>query len=305
MTDLLERTKPHTFKEFTIFKGVMEWSLDGLKQRYCVLDEIHWKSFYTSMQGLLGDSTNAILKKVGEDFGAEIFSFVREKYGADTKTAFLLSLQKLEKLGWGAFWNTKIDEEAKKIVLELHNSNEALKEGLASCYHVTGILRGLAKGVLGEERLTVREIRCTAKGDKICEFVIETDQDVQALYDEEIMKKLGEILQELKRTIKSVLELIATSDGVPVISLGLPEEIDPSLWGTITSFVLAGGSSGSEVVNNGNLKEVIINAEKGTIIATQCSEKTILVAVVGPDTSAGLAGLAIKKAKDKIVALLK
>jgi len=257
------------------------------------------------MRDLLGDSTNAILKKVGEDFGEENFSFIREKYGADTKTAFLLSLQKLEKLGWGAFWNIEIDEEAGKIVLELHNSNEAFNEGAASCYHMTGILLGLSKGVLGEERLTIRETKCTAKGDKICEFVIGKGEDVPALFEDETMTKLADILQDLKKTIKSVVELIATSDGVPIISLGLPEEIDPTLWGTITSFVLAGGSSSSKAVNNGNLKEVLINAEKGTIIATQCTEKTILVAVVGPDTSAGLAGLAMKKAKDKLITLLK
>ncbi|NVM29229.1 MAG: hypothetical protein HWN65_10360 [Candidatus Helarchaeota archaeon] len=303
MGELLERSKLHSFKEFTIFKGIMEWGIEGFKQRYCVLDQIHWRTFYSSMRDLLGDSTNAILKKIGEDFGRELHSAVEDKYGIDAETAFLFVLQYLEKLGWGAFWNVKINTEASEITVELHNPNEAHTDGIPSCYHVTGILRGIAKGVLGDE-IIVREIECTAKGDKVCKFVIGSEVVVPDLYDKETMEKFTAILQDLKKTIKSSVELLATVDGVPILSPGL-ENIDPSLWGTIISFLLAGGLNSSTGVNNGNLKEVIINAEQGTIIASQVTDKTIIAAVVGPDTSPGLAGLALKKAKDKIIEILK
>ncbi|MHA1265857.1 MAG: V4R domain-containing protein [Candidatus Helarchaeota archaeon] len=303
MADLLERTKSHTFKEFTIFKGVIEWAIEGVKQRYCILDQLHWNSFYSSMRDLLGDATNAILRKIGEDFGQKVFSIVREKYGADKITAFKFILQNLEKLGWGAFWNIKISEDQGTIVLELHNTNEGYNEGKASCYHISGILCGLAKGLLGDDIL-VREVKCSAKGDKICEFHIGREEVVPALYEKDILDQLKQILQDLKHTIKSRIELVATTDGVPIVSTGLPSELDSSLWGTIISFILAGGMSGSQTIANGSLKEVIINAEKGTIIASQCTKDTILIAVIAPDTSPGLAGLALKKAKEKIIQLL-
>lgn len=282
----------------------MEWALDGVKERYVVLDKTHWNSFYSSMRELLGDATNTILKKIGEDFGRTVFSIVREKYGADRKTALLFILQNLEKLGWGAFWNMKIEESAGKITVELHNPSEAYNKGNPSCYHITGILKGLAAGIL-EGHVIVRETECVAKGDKVCKFVIGSKEVVPALYTEETMGKLAEILKELKKTIKSSIELVATSDGIPIISLGLPEELDPELWGTIVSFLLAGAETGAAMIGNGDLKEIVVNANEGLIIASQCTEKIILIAVVGPDTSPGLAGLALKKAKEKIAALLK
>ncbi|NVM54161.1 MAG: hypothetical protein HWN66_10715 [Candidatus Helarchaeota archaeon] len=304
MSDLLERTKSHSFKEFTIFKGIIEGALQAFKQRFCIMDEIHWKSFYSSMYDLLGDSTNTILKKIGEDFGRKLFPAVQDKSETDPQTTFLFIIRNLEKLGWGAFWNAKIDEVSNKIVVEVHNSVEAYNEGIPSCYHVNGILKGIAKGVLGED-IIIRETKCTAKGDSNCEFVIGSKEVVPKPYNAETMGKLADIVQELKKTIKSSVELFATTDGVPILAPDLPEGLDPTLWGAIVSFLLAGGKSSSEAVNNGSLKEIIINSEQGTIVATQCTKDTLIAAVVGPATSAGLAGLAMKKARDKIIELLK
>ena len=303
MTDLLEKTKTHTFKEFSIFKGVIEGTIEGMKQRYCIMGESHWKAFYATMTELLGDSTNAILRKIGEDFGQKLSKSVEEGYGADPNTTFLYILQYLEKLGWGAFWNIKIDEDAKQIILELHNSSEAYNEGMASCYHINGILRGIAQNLLGKD-IVIRETKCLANGDKNCEFIIGSQITVPELYDEETLGKLTKILQELKHTIKSSIELLSTTDGVLILAPNFPETVDPTLLGTIISYSVCGGKQGSQVIDNGNLKEIIINAEQGTIIASQCTEKTILAAVIGPDSSPGLAGLALKKAKDKILDII-
>ena len=109
---------------------------------------------------------------------------------------------------------------------------------------------------------------------------------------------------ELKGTIKSSVELLATTDGRPIIS-NLSEEVDSVLWTTKISYLLAGGKKSSDSLDNGALKEIIINAEKGTIIATQVTDEILIAVVVGPDTSPGLVGLSVKKAKDKIRALLK
>ncbi|MFX1295496.1 MAG: V4R domain-containing protein [Promethearchaeota archaeon] len=304
MNDLLERMKNHTFKGFTIFKGVIEGGIEGFKQRNCIMDKIHWNSFYLSMyKHLLGDATNAILKKIGEDYGKEIFAMIQEKFRVDTNTVFLFILQNLEKLGWGAFRNAKIDTDRKEITVELHNSNEAYNAEIPSCYHVKGILRGIGKSVLGDN-IVVREIECIAKGDKICKFILGDKSIVPDLFDQDTIAKLIKILQELKRTIKSSVELIATTDGRPIIS-NLSEEIDSVLWTTIISVVLAGGKKSSKYIDNDNLKEIIINAEKGTIIASLVKEDILIAVTVGPDTSPGLAGLAVKKAKDQIIDLLK
>lgn len=303
MSDLLERMKNHTFKEFTMFKGVIEGAIEGVKQRYCILGESHWKSFYATMTELLGDSTNAILRKIGEDFGQKFSKFVEENYETDPNTTFLYILQDLEKLGWGAFWNIKIDEESKQIILELFNSSETYNEGIASCYHMNGILKGIAQNLLGKD-IVIRETKCIANGDKNCEFIIGSQVTVPELYDEDTLRKVTKILEELKHTIKSSIEFLANTDGVPILAPNLPETVDAATLGTIISYTLCGGKNGSQIIDNGNLKEIIINAEQGTIIAAQCTEKTILAAVIGPDSSPGLAGLALKKAKDKIVELL-
>ena len=128
---------------------------------------------------------------------------------------------------------------------------------------------------------------------------------VPDIYDKETIEELGKILQELKGTIKSSIELVAKTDGDPILSSELPEGIDSTTWGIIVSYLLAGGRVGSDAVKNGNLKEIIVNGEQGTIITTQCTKDVLIAAVIGPDTSPGLAGLAIKKAKDKIIKLLK
>ncbi|MHA1359933.1 MAG: V4R domain-containing protein [Candidatus Helarchaeota archaeon] len=303
MTDLLERVKPHTFKEFMLFKGIIEGAIEGVRQRYAIMDKMHWNTFYSSMrENLLGDAANAILKKIGEDFGKKIFALAQEKYGADAKTAFLFVLQNLEKLGWGAFWNVDINLEGKEISLELHNTNEAYTSNTPSCYHVEGILRGIAKALLGKD-IVVRELECTAKGDKVCKFIIGDRSVVPQLYDEETIENLRKVLQELRGTIKSSVELLATTDGRPIIS-NLSEDLDPVLWTTIVSFILAGAEKASELIENADLKELIVNGEKGTIIASLVNESTILAVVIGSDTSPGLAGLALKKAKDKIQALI-
>lgn len=304
MSDLLNRTKQHTFKEFTIFKGVIEGVVEGFRQRYYILDNFHWNSFYQTLRDrLLGDATNAILRKIGEDFGNEIFSIVQEKFGADPQTAFLYILQNLEKLGWGAFWNTKINVEGKEITLELHNSAEAYNNEVPSCYHIEGILTGIAKAILGKD-IVVREMECIAKGDKICTFRIGDRSIVPELYSQEKITQMIKILQQLKATIKSSVELLATTDGRPIIS-NLSEGIDSSLWTTIISFVLAGSKQASVQIGTGKLKEVVINSEKGIIIASLITEKILIAVVVGPDTSPGLAGLSVKQAKEKIREVLK
>ncbi len=303
MSNLLERVKPHTFKEFMQFKGVIEGTIEGLKQRYCILDKMHWKTFYSSMrENLLGDATHAVLKKIGEDFGKKIFAHAQEKYGADPETAFRFVLQNLEKLGWGAFWNIKINQEGKEITLELHNPNEAYNDGIPSCYHIEGILRGLAKGILGDD-IAIRETECTAKGDKVCKFIMGDKSIVPELYDEAVIEKLTNVLQELRGTIKSSIELLATTEGRPIIA-NIADGIDPVLWTTMVSFVLAGAKKASEMIQNAGLKEIIVNAEKGTIIASLVNESTLVAVVVGPDTSPGLAGLSLKKAKDKIKSII-
>ncbi|HUY01014.1 MAG TPA: V4R domain-containing protein [Candidatus Deferrimicrobium sp.] len=303
MSDLIERTKSHTFKEFTIFKGVIEGTIEGFKRRFCIMSRDHWKVFYSSMYDLLGKSTNAILRKIGEDFGQKLYASIENQFKTEPKTTFLFILQELEKLGWGAFWNIRINTDSKEIEVELHNSIEVYKEGIPSCYHVYGILKGLAKSILGED-IVIREIECTAKGDKICKFIIGTKTVVPELYPKETIEKLINILQELKKTIKSSVELVATTDGRPIIT-NLSEEIDSSLWTTNLSFILEGGKNSSHTIKNGDLKEIIINAEKGIIITSQVTKDIIIAVVVGSDTSPGLAGLALKKAKDKIIELLK
>ena len=112
---------------------------------------------------------------------------VQEKFGADPETAFRYVLQNLEKLGWGAFWNIKMDPEGKEITLELHNSNEAYNANIPSCYHIEGILRGIGKAILGED-IVVREIDCIAKGDKVCKFIIGDKSIVPELYDQETIE---------------------------------------------------------------------------------------------------------------------
>ncbi|MDD1777781.1 MAG: hypothetical protein LUQ65_06380 [Candidatus Helarchaeota archaeon] len=302
MSDLLERTKGHTFKEFTIFKGVIEEAIG--KIRYNIMEERHWKTFYTIMEKLLGPSANAILNKIGEEYGRRVSKFVKEKYKTDPNITFLYILQNLEKLGWGAFWNIKIEPDASKIVLELFNSTEAYNAGIASCYHMNGILRGIAQDFMGED-IVIRETKCIAKGDKNCEFLIGKGVLVPDLYNKDIMEKLAKILQDLKGTIKSTIEFVATTDGVPILTPNLPKTVDPALLGTIISYTLCGGKLGSRMLNNGNLKELIINADQGTIITSQCTKNTVLAAVISPDSSPGLAGLALKKAKDKIIDILK
>jgi predicted hydrocarbon binding protein/predicted regulator of Ras-like GTPase activity (Roadblock/LC7/MglB family) len=304
MSDLLERTKGHTFKEHTIFKGVIEGTIEGVKQRYGIMEESHWKTFYATMVKFLGDSTNAILKKIGEEYGQKVSKFVKEKYKTNPNITFLYILQNMEKLGWGAFWNIKIEPDSSKIVLELFNSNEAYNAGIASCYHMNGILRGIAQDFWGKD-IGIRETKCIAKGDKNCEFLIGKGVSVPDLYNKDIMEKLAKILQDLKATIKSSIEFLATTDGVPILTPNLPKAVDPALLGTIISYTLCGGKQGSQVLSHGNLKEIIINADQGTIIASQCTKNTVLAAVISPDSSPGLAGLALKKAKDKIIELLK
>ncbi|MHA1229602.1 MAG: V4R domain-containing protein [Candidatus Helarchaeota archaeon] len=300
---LLEETKNFTFKDFSIFKG----EIKGFNFRIIILHIEHFKQLYRTANNMLKDGIRSVYIKTGIDIGKKFMDLVITKKKADKLTAFKFILRSLERGGWGAtLGNIKIDEDKKTVYIEIQNSPEAYEEGMASCFGIQGILRGMAEHLF-ETELEIVETECIAKGDKMCKFLVGPKEEVP-IYDEETMKALEKIMATTKTKAGAIATLLATTEGRILFS-NFPDEIDSKMGALISSMIALAGRSAGEVFNIGKTFSTI-DGERGKLILTpiQIPNKKsglLIIAQIGPNSSTQLAGLALKSGANEILQLFK
>ncbi len=95
-----------------------------------------------------------------------------------------------------------------------------------------------------------------------------------------------EILKTTSKKIQTVV--VVDRNGLPIISYDtrMKKRIDPSqemVIAGIAAAVLSLAESSSTVLNQGNLKELIIKKEKGSIIILDAGENAILIGILPPN----------------------
>jgi len=121
-----------------------------------------------SMLNLLGHGTNAILYESGRKFALYLTPF-----GISLEDI----LKKLEK--WiGGEWATWKDPKDPNVSI-VKIKNNPICQGITSktpvCHIISGTLARIKEEATGE-KFYVREIKCAAKGDDTCEFVIKPEK---------------------------------------------------------------------------------------------------------------------------------
>ncbi|TFF85915.1 MAG: hypothetical protein EU551_03035 [Promethearchaeota archaeon] len=300
---LLEETKNFTFKDFSIFKG----EIKGFNFRIIILHINQFKEIYKTASRYLRDGIRTLYTKIGENIGKGFMDIVTTKKKADKSTAFKFILRSLERGGWGAtLGNIKIDDENNSIYIEIQNSPEAFEEGIASCFGIKGILKGMAESLYDKE-LEINETECIAKGDRICKFQIGPRENIPP-YDEETMNSLNKIMNTFKTKAGAIATLIATTEGRILFST-FSDEIDQDKAALISSMIAQASISTGEVFKVG-LPFTTIHGDGGQLILMPVeipNKKTgfLLVAEIGPNSSTQLAGLAIKSGAKEVLEVFK
>ena len=100
---------------------------------------------------------------------------LRETYGLEGRDLLEAFLALRIAAGWFSYEVVEYDEEAMRFVVRLYGSFECAffaGRGRSMGHLVRGILAGAFGEVYGRE-FRVREVKCVAKGDECCEFVVE------------------------------------------------------------------------------------------------------------------------------------
>lgn len=116
-------------------------------------------------------------------------------------------------------------------------------------------------------------------------------------------EKLIEILQTLKKIGETLGSSVISRDGL-VIASDLSQDIDKETFAAMSAAMQGAAETAASELNQGNLNQIIIDAEKGKIITLSAGEKAILVALAKPKINLGLILLEMGKASKKISGVL-
>ncbi len=115
--------------------------------------------------------------------------------------------------------------------------------------------------------------------------------------------KLIGILQDLKK-IGEVLGSSAISRDGLVIASDLSKDIDEETFAAMSAAMQGAAETAVSELKQGSLRQIIINADKGRMIAISAGETAILVILTTSKINLGLALLELGKAAGRISDLL-
>ena len=112
-------------------------------------------------------------------------------------------------------------------------------------------------------------------------------------------EKLIKILQGFKKIGDIISSSIISTDGLPIAS-DLREDIDEETFAAMSAAMQGAAETAVSELKQGELRQIIIDAEKGKIITISAGEKAILIILVNPGINLGLALLELGRAAGKI-----
>ena len=117
-------------------------------------------------------------------------------------------------------------------------------------------------------------------------------------------EQLTEILQGLKKIGDIQGSSVISRDGLTVAS-DLSKETDEETFAAMSAAMQGAAETAVSELKQGNLNQIIVDAQKGKIITISAGEKAILVILGKQDINLGLALLEIGKSSGKIADTLK
>lgn len=143
-------------------------------------NEEFWDAIQDGLYDTLQDSWSVILFQMGLKYGIRVGENARAKVHNDVQQAvkFLESYGLMA--GWGKFKALpftlamgKLTDDLKVTVEDnfFAKTGKKRKGGQPRCFFVSGLLAGIAEGLLGESHTCI-ECRCIASGAERCEFLV-------------------------------------------------------------------------------------------------------------------------------------
>lgn len=112
-------------------------------------------------------------------------------------------------------------------------------------------------------------------------------------------EKLTKILEELDKIGDTLGSAVISTDGLPIAS-NIKEGTDVDTFAAMSAAMQGAAETAVSELKQGNLRQIIIDADKGKIITISAGKKAILVILARPDINLGLALLELGKASGQI-----
>jgi len=116
-------------------------------------------------------------------------------------------------------------------------------------------------------------------------------------------EQLIAILQTLKKIGDLLGSSVISRDGLTIVS-DLSQDIDEETFAAMSAAMQGAAETAVSELKQGELNQIIIDAEKGKIITISAGEKAILVVLAKPAIKLGLILLEMGKASNKISGVL-
>lgn len=116
-------------------------------------------------------------------------------------------------------------------------------------------------------------------------------------------EQLTEILEELRRIGDIIGSSVISRDGL-IIASDLSKEVDADTFAAMSAAMQGAAETAVSELKQGNLNQIIVDAEKGKIITISAGKLAILVALAKSDINLGLILLEMGKASGKITNIL-
>ncbi len=125
----------------------------------------------------LGRGAESVLYHAGYEAGKRGFKLMKEWWDFKTKDEIIDAYkQQFPHFGWLNLEKLEIDDRKKEVIAVVKNSFEGRKYNGGSdkpvCHFIRGYLAGMCEAAFGTEALRCDEVKCEARGDDACEFIM-------------------------------------------------------------------------------------------------------------------------------------
>jgi len=119
----------------------------------------------------------------------------------------------------------------------------------------------------------------------------------------EVREELEKVLEELRKAGDIEASAIVRRDGLMIAS-DLPPRVDARTIAAMTAALVGTAETCASELKRGVFSEVVVDGEKGKIVAIGAGKLAILVCLMVPEGNLGLVLLSMEKAAKKIDALI-
>lgn len=152
-----------------------ELTIANGSERYILIPLRAYGALYDSIEEIVGDAVSGVLYAAGKSIGRGLAEEIKRRMD-ERKVSGLEELARdavklLEELGFGKV--ELVESRPEKFIVRMYSSATSVhaRKGKAVCHLERGMLAGIAEDIMGKHYVA-REVKCRAKGDPYCEFII-------------------------------------------------------------------------------------------------------------------------------------